>query len=743
MKLRLKRLGCIFTVSLMLLGILGASLATADSSEIAEDSTAEGALLRTDISGYEKVVENAVYALYLNTTDCRFFIREKQTGAEYWSNPINADEDSVAEGMARVTLLSQLNITYLDTLEKSSSSIGSYGGSVLNGDVRYFKAADGIKIVYYFADYGFTVPLQITLQEDRFIATVPVEEIKEEKEFHISQIDVLPYLGAAGTTETGNILLPDGSGALVHFNNGRSSGLPYEEQVYGLDRTFFSSLNNTSRQRIALPLYGLDKEKGGFLAVATQGSYNAWIKASVAGMLTSYNTAYFSFSLRAKSVFTIGEDNFNARIVDLIQDSRNTDGNFQITYFTLPEGQSDYVRMAQCYQRYLIEQYDMEPLVTSCRLTLHMWGEIYKTKPIFGIPVRQEIALSPYQETLSLCDMLQDRQITSVGVVYHNWNGATAENKNAVNIHASRVLGGENDLKSLIKGTADRQIPLYFQNDPLTFNSKGTLLSRFTSTAQTLYSYPAEIPFYMLSTQGIDEERPVAFMRKVDTVEKNVHKLINKLVKKEMLFSLGNMTQMLYSDFSREDGGRQALYQTITELVAELGQRGGMLSSFPNEYALPASVYVTDSPVTDSWFTIADETVPFYELVLRGLIPFSVEPLNLADEPKRSFLTAMETGGDLSFVWITKNADELSLSEHHELFSCLYTDWLEQAIQWQKELEDVRSKTDGARVVSRVLTETGLTETVYENGVRLYLNYTGNTIIWDDHQIPSMEYVIK
>lgn len=59
-------------------------------------------------------------------------------------------------------------------------------------------------------------------------------------------IDLLEYFGAAGPEEEGYMFVPDGSGALIMFNNGKVNAPAYIGYVYGEDKT---NLVNQTKNR--------------------------------------------------------------------------------------------------------------------------------------------------------------------------------------------------------------------------------------------------------------------------------------------------------------------------------------------------------------------------------------------------------------------------------------------------------------------------------------------------------------
>ena len=114
--------------------------------------------------------------------------------------------------------------------------------------VRIEQAGEDLKVWYYFEDMEVGFSIQYHLTEDGFTVTVPFEDFIERIEegrtaadrgtvsyWGVRSISILPYFGAAGLEDSGYMLIPDGSGALINFNNQKASYGAYSQNVYGRD----------------------------------------------------------------------------------------------------------------------------------------------------------------------------------------------------------------------------------------------------------------------------------------------------------------------------------------------------------------------------------------------------------------------------------------------------------------------------------------------------------------------------
>ncbi len=664
---------------------------------------------------YRTIAENGRFILGLDTSTCFFCVADKQLGQIYYSNPENWKSDALATGSAKTKLRSQLTVSVLRSETGNVETANSYTGSVSKGNVKLMRHEDGLEIRYTFADYGLTVPLRVAIGEDSFRIYVSAQDIEELGENRLLEMELTPMLCAAGTEDSGYIVLPDGGGALMRFNNGKGSAGAYKAQVYGVDRAFSGTVDNNTALRAALPVLGFSYGSWGLLAVADQGDTHAYLNAAPAGGTNSYNTASFSFSVRSRGEYTIGEENYNSRTINLFQQGVSSAGEYAVTWYPLAAEESDYIGMARRYGEMLFGKKRTESVP---QLLLNLYGMIYKEKPVLGIPVNQAVELTPYADAQDMLAEFAEKGVDTA-IQYLHFSNNAARNKRG-GIEASSTLGGEKAWSSLLKEAKTGGSPVYATTNFLSFTSNGALISRFTLAAVQLSSFPVKLNRYAISTHKVNADIAADYVLKAAKVSQEANSTLHAYEALGAGVSLGDAANLLYSDYSEDDDQRDALKAGIVSLYA---QTDGALESFPNAYALPYAVSVCDVPFASSSFSCADETVPFYAYILRGHVSFATEAANLSDEPAHTLLHAMETGADLAFTFVTQNSDELRFSDRSDLYACDYADWKEQAAEMYQSLYEVRSRTDALEIAARQEYD-GLVTVLYTDGTRLLLNYS-------------------
>ncbi|MCQ2770905.1 MAG: hypothetical protein MJ236_03810, partial [Clostridia bacterium] len=91
-------------------------------SSCGKNNTAEDVKTNYDIEGefvtkagtnkFVKVNENSKYVLYVNYYNGQARVEDKQSGITYYTNPENANNDSLASGFNKNALLSVITVVY-------------------------------------------------------------------------------------------------------------------------------------------------------------------------------------------------------------------------------------------------------------------------------------------------------------------------------------------------------------------------------------------------------------------------------------------------------------------------------------------------------------------------------------------------------------------------------------------------------------------------------------------------------
>ena len=160
-----------------------------------------------------------------------------------------------------------------------------------------------------------------------------------------------------------------------------------------------------------------------------------------------------------------------------------------------------------------------------------------------------------------------------------------------------------------------------------------------------------------------------------------------------------------------------------------------------NEYVLPSADYIVEVPEESSNFTVLDESVPFYQMVLSGYFHYTGQPMNLAHrEARNQFLKMLETGGRPYFSWIYRDPHLIKDSEYDYLYSVYYRDWLEEAAEFYEKMNQVTADLQGQSIADHTRHQRGVYETTYENGVSILINYNDEVRMAGEREVPALGF---
>ena len=134
----------------------------------------------------------------------------------------------------------------------------------------------------------FNVSVIYRLDGDDLIVEVQFDDLEYKEDYPIYYLSVLPYFGASGTTDEGFLFVPEGGGALIEFNNGKTSQNSYYSNVYGWDmgQDRDAVVHDT---RTYFNVFGESKNDSSFICMLEDGVPYASIQADISGRSHSYN----------------------------------------------------------------------------------------------------------------------------------------------------------------------------------------------------------------------------------------------------------------------------------------------------------------------------------------------------------------------------------------------------------------------------------------------------------------------
>lgn len=696
--------------------------------------------------GFSEVCSNDNFIFYIKSETYEIALTDKRSGKVWYSNPTDRDSDTIALGKNKMNLNSVFEVTYRDLEREVDDNVGSYVGAIMNGAVKTKEIKNGIVVYYRFNDIQTIIPLQYKLNKDGFSCTVLSKEIRESEKFPILSITLLSYFGAGGVKDNGYLFVPDGSGAVINFNNGKKAEKAYSQDLYGRDEAFDVSSLNVNTQTARLPVFGIKSNNDAFLAVITSGEALAKVGANVSGQNSSYNKVYTTFSLRKKDTYVMGQGSGSTgNNVTIYDENKLSVDNLTVRYFPLERENADYSGMAVKYREYLINKSVIKKQETNRGLHLEFMGAIRVEKSFLGIPYDKDIELTSTDDIASIVKKVRKSAKVPIAVKYTKWNEKDLDN--SVNNKASVVgaVGGESGLEELSDKFKKTNVKFFLETDFYKTSNFPLFDNKKNSGVTTLYDKPLslfEFSFIDYFKDPFSSEQHLISFRKTKEYAEDFLDSFNDLPGSYSI-ALNNVASLIYSDYSVEGWTRQDSAKVITDLSKKFSKKNQIMVTGGNYYALNGASTVIDAPDTDSKFDIVDEAVPFYAIAMSGAIDYSYAPINLSSNTKEYFLKAVETGASVHFQLVGKNENYLKDNGFSGMFSVKAANWINTAKEYAKKIKKINSATDGTAIKNHLKIAEGVYKTVYENGTEIFVNYNENDVEVENQTLKAVDYLIK
>lgn len=698
-----------------------------------------------NLAGFEKVTGNSNFDMYAEMSSGRFAVINKSSGFIWWSNPPKVDEDKLAKGIKKMRMLSQLLVSYVDDASKFTS-INSNVASLGEKGLKVEKVKNGIKAYYTFPREKLTIPVVVTLQEDYFKVEVVTAEIKEEDINKIVTFELYPYLGAGGKDDAGYIVVPDGSGALINFNNGKTQADPYIQDVYGKNEALTKDFDYMVDQAVKLPVFGIKNGDNALLGIVTKGAAAGYINAGVGGRDTSYNNAYCGFRYREVDNVILNSGKWQAKNVKIVEDNPKHNDSFEIRYYMLDGKDCDYTKIALRYQKYLIDEQGMKKNVNDEGIPFYMdiYGGVKKQKSIFGIPFNMLTPLTTYKECEEMVSELKKNNIDNIVLRYQGWTQGGIFSKLPSEIKPERKLGGNSGFKKLVTFLNNNNVEFYPNVDLINFYKSGNGYFTIFDSAKSISGSPAKQYFYRIDTLSKEMDKNSWYLLS----PKKVFDAAVKSFKSLAAYKVGGVSLQTMGDVVYSDFGKKNITQTQTESIWKDVMKSGndklnnVMVDGGNAYTLPYTRHVLNAPLYSSKFDIEDEDIPFYQIVLHGYVSYAAPPLNLSSVPSKQMLKCIETGSNIQFSWIYRDSSLVKDTWFDYIYGADYKRWKDDAVVRYKELSGILSEVASQRIVEHKKLMNGVYETAYENGIRIIVNYTDEAASYDGISVKAEGYEV-
>lgn len=717
---------------------------TASDTPVEGEDTGEVKLY--PVSAVKEIASNDAYTMYIDEKTGNIRLVDNKTKKEWLGTPqlprtTMPNNKKFMDSAAHVKYTEGVDTvqTYLAKEKENKLSIEAIDG--------------GARITFTYTKEKLEFAMEYRLLEDGFEVTIPESSIKETGVARFVSIEPLPFWNAAAKTDEGSLFLPDGSGALMNYKETHPQYFAgYSEMIYGADPAYLSRTNENiieeiwrqspaPKESIALPVFGNYRNGIGSLGIVTKGQYDAKVNGTPSGIRAiDYYRTSTEFVYRWDDIIFIG----TSGQIPFFQGDW-IKGDRQVRYVLLQDEKAGYVGMAQAYGAYLQNVQGVlpsEPSGSAAPFKVKLMGGILRDE-VLGDTF---ISMTTFDEARVIIDTFEQKGIRNLELTFSGWSEDGLYGDQPDHFPVEKKLGGSKNLKDLAAYAANKGVKLYLEANYARAYSDSDGMKKSKDAIRGMDREAAESTDYYIGSRWNNDSRMFYWMKPERVIAKHLNKELDsykKLGVAGVHFDYWGDT--LYSDLDRKSplSRDKTASAWVNAIDAAREKLGGAKVDYGFGYMLGHIDSIDGAPLDSSHFIYNDETVPFYQIAVRGLVPYTAGAMNLRDDWNNELLRMVEYGALPSLELTYESTSKLQRTMEDRLWSSEYKQWIDAAVQEYEALAPIYSAISGQAIVDHEKLAKDVYRTTYANGTKVIVNYGQAAVTIDGTAVPAAGYAMQ
>ena len=159
-----------------------------------------------------------------------------------------------------------------------------------------------------------------------------------------------------------------------------------------------------------------------------------------------------------------------------------------------------------------------------------------------------------------------------------------------------------------------------------------------------------------------------------------------------------------------------------------------------NQYILPYADYIKDVPLYSSNYDIFDYDIPFAEMVLHGLVPYTTRGINKSADAEELRMLALVTGTPIHYEMMYNNPNKFADSEYDYLYYTNYKGWLSRAVSEYKLFDEIVRSVSDAKITKYERFDDGSVQSTFDNGNTIRVNTKTGEIVFNNNSVNMKDY---
>jgi len=616
----------------------------------------------------------------------------------------------------------------LENIIKTYCPLYTYEELDYDHDLTKYTGADA-------APPRFRLSLEYTLNDDGLAVRLPANGIEfDEAAYQFQTVSMLPFMGAGSNEYEGYSVIPDGSGALIRFQEFKGQSVNLSGQLYGADYAYHE-ISGQHAESMRMPYYGVvttypgspsgtpaptsgdvvDEAaaeatyNNGFLAIITEGDSLASLMAVCGGSLHPYNTVYAMFTPRPSDEYNLADSiSVSGSATWTVTSKRKYTDSYRIQYIMLKDEnvakennttgyKAEWTGMATAYRDYMTARGDLTKMTAAdvkddIPLFIETFGSIKTTERILSFPVEVDTPLTTFEDIKTIYSELSEKGIKNINFKLTGYANGGMNPTVPYYLKWTRVVGGKKGFNDLIDYAKANDFEVYpdfdfvyirntelFDGITMKWHAVRTIDDRYT----TRRAYDA-------ATQSFDRSfaiaiSPAYFGRLYDKFGPTYLSYGNDSI------SVATLGTDLNSDFDEDEPYHREDDKAFTvDLLERISNDiPHVMIEEGNAFAIKYADVILNASLTSSTYVKASESVPFLGMVYHGSKVFAGTPINMEGDIKEGILHAIENGAAMYFMLSYQNTSDLKedfrLSKY---YSVAYEIWKDDVERYYTELND-------------------------------------------------------
>lgn len=698
-----------------------------NSTELVSGTAVDNTVIETKPAqtdaDFQKVGDTERLELYYRSADSAIMVKDKQNGY-LWRSAFPLEDTELGNDLWTASSQSIFHLSYTDP-NLPALEIQETNSTIEQPVIHTTNIDNGVMVDYELPQLKISFSMEFRIEGDSLEVTVPGKSVQDSESFQLITLAPLPFFGSAGDDEEGYAFYPDGPGALSYFKKNHPRYLnPYHAGVYGAGRVTFSE---NREENAMLPVFGLKVGTNAFLGMITQGEYDASILYSPSGYLINLNRV--SSELTYRRIYEATKKNGN---LTKQAEKKLIREDHTIRYVFFSGDEADYSHMTTAYRDFLINEQGLTSRINqgdSIPYGIDLLMGIKEPRILFD----RFIPTTTFEQAKLILRDLQKRGVQQISANLLGW---TKEGYMSYpsKLPAASQLGGNAGLKQLGQFAEENNIQLFLQDN---FVDAYKWIGGFSVRNDVV----REANSFPLTNRFNDIFLLNAYKANLEFQENYLDQLKSLHISGIHFESFGSLD---YYDYHKEYPLTRAgtAEQWMEMMQKSRKQFGGAAVMGGNAYVLPCTDRLFDIPMKDSGFFFTDEVVPFYQMVIHGLIPYSGSPQNLFYDPEIQFLKMVEYGYMPYYQLTYQYSNDLKDTDYNLLFTSSYNNWVDTSIKQYKEMNRKMSRLWSQTIQQHRELQRDVFEVTYEDGTRVIVNYLPQAVEIDGARVPGKNYAV-